>query len=213
MHPELLNNSLFLRYYNQWLERPDSIVFAPIGEFLIGHGHLDEAIKICREGLKNTPNSVTGRMVLAKALIKSDKLDEADDELRKILSLVPSHTKAQKLRLEIELAAKTGAKVTLSEREVLSDDDDKEAKLAKEEIEEEEEEITAEYKMDPNEVREDEKVFPTWQTVTMAKIYSAQGHTDKAREIYRAILSRDPSNEAARSGLNSLGEASSTCPS
>ena len=43
-----------------------------------------------------------------------------------------------------------------------------------------------------------------WQTVTMAKIYAGQGHMEKAREIYQAILEREPNNEDARQGLTSM---------
>jgi hypothetical protein len=48
--------------------------------------------------------------------------------------------------------------------------------------------------------------IPSWETVTMANIYSAQGHFDKAREIYESILSREPANEAAARGLRLISE-------
>ncbi|NLD28578.1 MAG: tetratricopeptide repeat protein [Myxococcales bacterium] len=41
----------------------------------------------------------------------------------------------------------------------------------------------------------------------MANIYSAQGHRDRAREIYEAILKRDPHNDAARRGLEFVTSA------
>lgn len=207
MHPELLDNSLFVRYYNQWLEKPDSIVFASVAEYLIKYDHLEEAIKVCREGLKRMPNSVVGRMTLAKAYIKCGETEEADEELRHVLRIIPSHTKALRLRSEIQLAGSTGAKVDFSSmveeaKEVTSG-------------EEAEEEITGELpppeRSEPilKEVAEPSpsgtQDTPAWQTVTMAKIYSSQGHHDKAKEIYQAILARDPSNQAARDGLSSLG--------
>jgi tetratricopeptide (TPR) repeat protein len=182
MHPELLNNSTFLKYYNRWLEKPDSMVFASVAEFLIKYNHFDEAIKVCREGLKHMPNSVSGHMALAKVFIKRGDMEEADEELRHVLRVVPSHTKALRLRSEIQIVGDVGGKVEL----------------------EEEEEITSEYPtQEPAEVTKEDA--PEWQTVTMAKIYSSQGHHEKAKQIYRAILARDPSNEAAREGLGSLG--------
>ena len=53
MHPDLLNNAPFLRYYSQWQENPKSMVFAPIAEYFRLYGMADEAIKICLEGLLN----------------------------------------------------------------------------------------------------------------------------------------------------------------
>ncbi len=66
MHPNLLNNSHFLRYHNQWQENPTSILFAPIAEYLISYDLLDEALKICLAGLVHHPKMVSGRLVLAK---------------------------------------------------------------------------------------------------------------------------------------------------
>lgn len=43
-----------------------------------------------------------------------------------------------------------------------------------------------------------------WQTLTMAKIYESQGHTDAAKEIYEAILETDPGNVTAKSALEGL---------
>lgn len=161
MRAELLNNSLFLRYYNQWCKQPSSMVFASLAEFFLIYDMIEESIKVCREGLKHNPNSVSGKLVLAKAYMRQGNLDDADEELRKILSVLPSHTKAQELRMEIDML-RQGEKLVYGD-------------------------------------------LPAWQTVTMAKIYSSQGHDDKAREIYEAILSRDPTNDAARIGLGSLG--------
>ncbi|OQX74184.1 MAG: hypothetical protein B6D59_03245 [Campylobacteraceae bacterium 4484_4] len=42
------------------------------------------------------------------------------------------------------------------------------------------------------------------QTLTLAEIYAKQGYLEEAREIYRAILKREPENEAARMALEEL---------
>jgi tetratricopeptide (TPR) repeat protein len=181
MHRELLNNSLFLRYYNQWLKKPDSIVFASVADYLLIYDMVDEAIKVCREGLKHSPDAITGRLVLAKALIKAGNLDQAEDETDYVIDRVPNNTKALELKQQIE-SLRRGKMPSEPVEEIINEPD----------------------------VAADE---PAWQTVTMARIYHSQGHEQKAREIYHAILERDPSNEAARDGLDSLGEALSPCPS
>lgn len=190
MHPELLNNSLFLRYYNQWLKAPNSVVFASVADFFLMYGKIDEAMQVCREGLKHSPDCVSGRLVLTKTHLMRGNLDEADEELRRVLDIVPSHTKALELRTEIELAKRGEARTPVMKSTI-----DEMSALA-----------TA-MSQDQQTTTDDDtaELLPTWQTITMAKIYSSQGHQDKAREIYRAILSRDPTNEAAQSGLDALG--------
>ncbi len=194
MHPELLNNSLFLRYYNQWLKKPDSVVFASVADFFLMYGKVDEAMQVCREGLKHSPDCVSGRLVLTKVCLMQGNLDEADEELRRVLDIVPSHTKALELRTEIELAKRGEARPP-----VISTIDDEAPTLT---ASPEEQQMMAEQMTTDGEAFDS---LPAWQTITMAKIYSSQGHQEKAREIYRAILSRDPTNEAAQSGLNALG--------
>ena len=103
MRAELLNNSLFLRYYNQWCKSPDSMVFASLAEFFLLYDMIEEAIKVCREGLKHNPDSVAGRLALAKAYMRREELDKADEELRYVLHIVPGHSKAQELGVEIDM--------------------------------------------------------------------------------------------------------------
>lgn len=159
MHPELVNNSLFVRYYNRWLEDPTSIVFASLAEFFLGAGKTDEAVRLCLEGLHHHPEFVSGRLVLAKAFLQKREYQRAKSELRRILEKVPHQEKAK------ELLNLIGA-------------------------------------------QEQEKVVPkglqAWQTLTMAKIFVAQGHFDQAKEVYQSILAYDPGNEEARQGLEGL---------
>lgn len=159
MHPELLNNSLFVRYYNQWLEDPTSIVFASLAEFFLGVEKTDEAVRLCLEGLHHHPEFVSGRLVLAKAFLQKGEYQRAKSELRRVLEKVPNQEKAKEL---LNLIG----------------------------------------------VREREKVVPNapprWQTLTMAKIFVAQGHFNQAREVYQSILAHDPANEEARRGLEHL---------
>jgi len=54
---------------------------------------------------------------------------------------------------------------------------------------------------------EEEDPLP-FATVTLAKLYNRQGFGDRAAQIYQQILAVDPSNEAARAGLESLNTAS-----
>lgn len=162
MHPDLLNNSIFLRYYNQWQQDPASIVFAPLADFLLGVGKTEEAIRICLEGLNHHPDFVSGRLVLAKAWIQKRDFARAKEIVNRILEKLPAQTRAKELLMLI--AEKERAPVSTPP---------------------------------PSAV-------PHWETMTMAKIYAAQGHLTKAREVYQSILNREPQNEEARFQLAKL---------
>ncbi|OGQ45414.1 MAG: hypothetical protein A3H42_01605 [Deltaproteobacteria bacterium RIFCSPLOWO2_02_FULL_46_8] len=158
MHPDLLNNSHFLRYYNLWQEDPSSIVFAPIAEYLLSYGLIDEALKVCLAGLQYHPQLVSGHLILAKIYLRQKKWDEVRKETQIVLNLVPNHEKAVELQNSLEQPP-------------------------------------------PPPVS---KKVGSWETVTMAKIYAAQGHVAQATEVYQTILSREPHNEEAKRGLSEL---------
>lgn len=176
MHPELLNNSLFLKYYRQWQDDPSSIVFAPIADFFLMYGMVDEAMKVCREGLNRHPELVSGRIVMAKVHLKRDNWDEAEAELRAVLSIVPENQCAFTMLASIEERRRA----------------ESEAQKA----------VVEQTQAAPQ--AQDRSQDESWQTVTMADIFARQGHSDKARKIYERVLSRDPQNEAARRGIASL---------
>lgn len=183
MHPDLLNNAVFLRYYRQWQEDPSSIVFAPIAEFFLKYGMVDEAQKICREGLKRHPALVSGRIVMAKVHLRRGNWEEAEEELRVASAIVPKNKAAETLMEEIGLLRqqeRSAPKEPHPERAFVP--------LADR----------------PPPEPPPREIGPSWQTVTMAGIYAAQGHLDRARDIYESILQSDPTNEAAQQGLANL---------
>lgn len=182
MHPELLNNPLFLRYYRQWQEDPSSIVFAPIAEFFLKYGMVDDAYKVCREGLTRHPNLVSGRIVMAKVHLKRGNWEEADDELRRALAIMPNNKLACELKEEIA-SFRDGDRAmhTMPSQEYIPP-------------------------LPSHEISPDNKLetHRPWQTVTMARIFAKQGHIDQARNIYESILRFDPANDVAREELTSL---------
>ncbi len=181
MHPELLNNSLFLKYYSQWQSNPASIVFVPISEYFMKYGMLDEAVKICESGISHHPSLVTGHMMMAKIRIRRLEYTEALDSVKKILEVIPDHSEAKSLEAEIISFGQGSVPVKV-------------------------EDLRQDFPVDQSQQYVPRRV-PSWETVTMANIYSAQGHRDRAREIYEAILKRDPHNDAARRGLEFVTSA------
>lgn len=159
MHPELLNNSLFLRYYQQWQQDPTSIVFVPVAEYFLSYGLTEEALRVLQAGLAHHPDLISARLCLAKLYVRTKEFPRAKAELQRVLAIVPSQAKAIELMELVERGS------------VIPEPESKPA---------------------------------SWQTMTMAKIYAAQGHREQARQVYQAILARDPQNEEAIQGLSQL---------
>lgn len=160
MHPELLNNSLFLRYYGMWQRDPDSVVFTSVADFFLKYGLINEAFEVCQKGIVRHPDLTIGKIVMAKIYIARGEYDEAEKELSKVIRSLPDNKMAADLLAGIKNKKNKG-----------------------------EENFTV-----PNK----------WHTVTMARIYAAQGHIEKAREVYNSVLKRDPNNKDARMGLESI---------
>lgn len=190
MHPELLNNSLFLRYYNQWQQDPTSIVFAPIAEYFLSYGLTDDAIRVCLAGLHHHPDLVSGRLSLAKAYLRKKEFTKAKGELQRVLNLVPNQSKALELFGQISGEAPKGARHLFEEQREEGRGFNQVGSLT-------EELSCSKRSQAPLETTR-------WQTITMAKIYTAQGHRDQARQVYQAILAKDPQNQEAIQGLKQL---------
>ncbi|MBI2163491.1 MAG: tetratricopeptide repeat protein [candidate division NC10 bacterium] len=85
---------------------PQSRVFAQLADAYRKEGLLDEAIRICRDGLVAHPNYVSGRVVLGRALLEQGALEEAEAEFRRVLELAPDNLLA--LRLLGDTSAQQG---------------------------------------------------------------------------------------------------------
>lgn len=173
MHPRLLENATFLRYYTRWQEDPSSLVFLPIAEFFLEYGMVSEAVAVCELGLSYHPQLVSGQLTLAKALMRKGQLSEARQLAMKVLHQIPNHFDAKAI-LEATLLEKRHAEVI-------------------------------EVKPLPSEEKKKPSTH-SWQTVTMANIYAAQGHYQQAEAIYQAILEQEPTNSAAKQGLEKISK-------
>jgi len=71
-----------------------SLAFAQLGEELRRAGELDEAIRVCRAGLEWHPEYVSARVTLGRALLASNALDDAFNELSGVLLTAPENLAA-----------------------------------------------------------------------------------------------------------------------
>ena len=70
------------------------ILFAHFASNLLKSGNVDEAIKICEQGLKKFPTYAQAHYILARCYIRKKLNDEARAELERVLRYEPNHIKA-----------------------------------------------------------------------------------------------------------------------
>lgn len=182
MHPDLLNNSLFLKYYAQWQSDTSSVAFVPVVEYFLFYDMIDEAMKVCREGLKNHPQLVSGLVALAKVHFKRGNFEEAEESIIAALQISPDNAAALKLLSAVRDATKADSTATITANDI---------QVAVPRVDN--------FKPPADEI--DVTRVKSWNTITMANIFMAQGHYDRARDIFLSILKANPDNKAALNGL------------
>lgn len=75
---------------------PDSLLFARLADSMLAHGQVDEAIRICEEGIRKHPYYVTGHMVLGKCYLKKKLFDLAEKEFKRVILFDPKYIAAHK---------------------------------------------------------------------------------------------------------------------
>lgn len=87
-------------YLRRYQDDPRSRVFAPLAEAYRKAGLLDEAIEICRDGLRIHPHFIGGRVAMARALFDKGQYLEVVKELEPVVLDAPDNLVAQKLLAE-----------------------------------------------------------------------------------------------------------------
>lgn len=80
---------------------PASIAFAQLAEEYRRAGRLADAVSTCQTGLALHPGYASARITLGRALAQLDRLDEADAEFQRVLTLVPDSLQATRGLAEI----------------------------------------------------------------------------------------------------------------
>jgi tetratricopeptide (TPR) repeat protein len=88
---------LIYDYLRRYQEDPTSRVFAPLAEAYRKAGMLDEAIEICRDGLRIHPQFIGGRVALARALSDKKEFAAVIEEIEPFIRDVPDNLVAQRL--------------------------------------------------------------------------------------------------------------------
>lgn len=198
MQPEYFDDPVFARCYLQWQARPTSAAFVGVADLLRLRGAYDDAITVCREGLRHNPQLVTARLILAQALEALGRQTDAHAVVLRILADAPEHAqaKAMAMRLRPE-AEEPRSPLASSMSEPLEED---EPPLMEESVSP----VAHAPEAHAPAVAQEEEMAPTWATLTMARLYATQGHRREAERVYRAILRRDPHHDEAKSELARL---------
>ena len=93
-------------YLRIFQENPDSRVFAPLADLYRRLGRLDDAERICREGLRRHPFYAGGRVALAHILYDKVQLQEAFDEVEAIVTYYPDNLLARKILIKTLISLK-----------------------------------------------------------------------------------------------------------
>jgi tetratricopeptide (TPR) repeat protein len=81
-----------------------SQVFAPLADALRMRGDLDQAFRICRQGLRTHPDYGAGHLVMAKINLDRKMTDWAEQELEEAVRLDGESRASEQLRVEILIA-------------------------------------------------------------------------------------------------------------
>lgn len=184
---------------------PSSQAHAALGEAYRRAGRLDDAIRLCRQGLERYPAYSTGRFILAKALLDRDDVREARAEVERFLQVEPDHEPALRIAAEcaLRLADPLGALGHFRRLGVLDPDDRAiQGQLRALEVAAGRGRTAAEAG----------GVWPvladdTFATVTFGDLCVAQGLLDEATAVFSRIVLRNPEHDTARERLAELGRA------
>lgn len=77
-------------------QNPDSLIFARVADGLLQKGQVEEAIRVCEEGIRKHPYYVTGHMVLGKCYLQKKLFDLAEKEFKRVILFDPKYIAAHK---------------------------------------------------------------------------------------------------------------------
>ncbi len=181
--------------------------FLEEAQLLLEQGHYDSARRLAEENLARLPFNLEGKIVLCRALLGMDALDSAREWIHEIdrwihlaaqVYLDAGDSFARKGRSAeatrfyktfLRLNPETPAAGEISARIDPDGESDRDMEHGPGDRYEHVEEIDRQF----------------W-TVTLADLYTRQGHLDMARGVLEEILRRDPSHGEARSRLEALPE-------
>jgi tetratricopeptide (TPR) repeat protein len=184
-----------IRRYEERLARdPASLGFAVLADLYRKAGRLEEAVAVCREGLKRHPQYTTARLILAKALIGRQDFDGALAEIDAILQVTPKDVQCHRLASEVHRRlGRIDDAVRHLEQAASLDPGDRESRtllgLLRAEASAGESGVARLLGDD------------TFVTIPFGRLCLDQGLADEAAIVFTRLLRNDPDDTGAREGL------------
>jgi len=184
------------RHEERLAKDPSSLAFAQLADLYRKAGRADDAIGVCREGLKRYPQYATARLILAKTLVAEERLDEARAEVDAILQASPNDVQCHRLAAEIDRRrGRVDAAAGHLERVSALDPGDKESRA-----------LLGLLRADTASAAEGAGFIrllrdDTFATVPFGMLCLEQGLTEEAVAVFMRILRKDPDNAEVRERL------------
>ncbi len=188
-------------------------LFPELAEAFQREGRVEEAIIICEQGLTVRPDNLKAHLILGGCYLQKGCLGEAREHLEKVREGVEECFSVYKLLSQVYLQAGDveGAMASLKKALTLPSEEEKATKkVTPLELDMWQKKIAPLIAV-PSKEEGESPTLPliqeTFHTETMAQIYWKQGRKEKALEIYRELLARDPDNKNLREKYSSLVES------
>lgn len=180
-------------------------LFPELAEAFQKQGKIAEALIISQQGLKLRPDNLRLRLILGKCYLEKGLLPEAKEQLERVKEGIEECFSVYKVLSQVYLQEKDveGAMATLKKALTLPLEEEKsQKKLTPLEMDIWQKKVAPLISIAKAEENKESSMWPltqeTFQTETMAQIYWKQGRKEKALEIYRELLAREPENKDLR---------------
>ena len=161
---------------------PSSAVFFPLASLLWEKGLVDQAEDLLKNGLATYPNYAAAGVLLGEILITKEEHEQAARYITKALEIAPWNISGRRLLAECyqKEGDEEATQVALRVAKMLEDDEVATQSAVIDSHEDSAPVVVPEGKLD--EVA----------TPALAELYMAQGHLDKARDVYERLLKSAP---------------------
>jgi tetratricopeptide (TPR) repeat protein len=194
-----------IRRHEERLARdPGSLAFAQLADLYRKAGRLQEAVALCKNGLVRYPQYTTARLIMVKAWLAEERLDEAAGEIRTILDQNPKDVQCLRLAAEVERRrGNVDGAADYLERVVKLEPGDRESRT-----------LLGLLRADPQAAGEGTGLGrvlrdDTFVTLTFGTVCLEQGALDEAAAVFTRLLRNDANNARAREGLEQVLRARS----
>lgn len=161
---------------------PSSAAFFPLASLLWEKGEVEQAENLLKNGLATYPNYAAAGVLLGEILITKEEHEQAARYIAKALEIAPWNISGRRFLAECyrKEGDEEATQVALRVAKMLEDD-----------------EVATQSAIIGSNVDSAPVVVPEGKldevaTPALAELYMAQGHLDKARDVYERLLKSDP---------------------